>query len=60
MSAAVRRIGPVTWKISEYKSRPGYRPSAAGRKTYVRIGPEGVLISADSVSLIIMRDAEER
>ena len=50
----MRRIGPVTWKISEYSTRPGYRPSVAGRKTYVRMGPVGVWISADLVSLMII------
>ena len=47
-------MGPVTWKISEYSSRPGYRPSDAGRKRYVHIGPVNVWILTDSVSLIII------
>jgi hypothetical protein len=52
--AATRRMGPVTWKIAENSNRPGYRPSATGRKRYVRMGPEEVSISTDSVSLIII------
>jgi hypothetical protein len=47
-------MGAVTWKISENNSRPGYRPSVAGRKRYVRIGPVDVWTSTDSVSLIII------
>jgi hypothetical protein len=47
-------MGPVTWKISENSTRPGYRPSAVGRKRYVRMDPVAVWISADSVSLIII------
>src|SRR2546427_4507921 len=47
-------MGPVTWKISEYSTRPGYRPSVPGRKRYVRMGPVEVWISADSVSLMII------
>jgi hypothetical protein len=30
-SAAVRLMGPVRWKISEKRTRPGYRPRATGR-----------------------------
>jgi hypothetical protein len=52
--AAARLMGPVTWKISENKSKPGYRPSVAGRKRYARMGPVGVWISTDSLSLIII------
>jgi hypothetical protein len=52
--AATRRIGPVTWKISEYGSRPGYRPSVASRKRYVRIGPVDIWISTDSIFFIII------
>src|SRR4051794_24355509 len=51
--AAVRRMGAVTWKISEYRITAGARESAAGRNTYVRIGPVGVETSATS-SLIVM------
>jgi hypothetical protein len=47
-------MGPVTWKISENSSKPGYRPSVADRKRYVRMGPVEVSISTDSVSLIII------
>jgi hypothetical protein len=48
-----RSMRPVTWKISETSTRPGYRPSVAGRKRYVRMDPMDVWISTDSVSLII-------
>jgi hypothetical protein len=47
-------MGLVTWKISENSSRPGYLPSFAGRKRYVRMGPVDVSITTDSVSLIII------
>ena len=52
--AAAGLIGSVTWKIPENSSRPGYRPSATGRKRYVRIDPVGVGTSTDSVSLKII------
>jgi len=49
-----RSMRPVTWKISENSSKPGYRPSVAGRKRYVRMGPVDVWTSTDSLSLIII------
>src|ERR1035438_9861157 len=52
--AAVRRMGGVTWKISEKSTMPGKRPSPVGRKTCVRIGPEAVASSTDSGSRIVM------
>lgn len=53
-AAAARRMNSVTWKISENCTRTRYRPSVAGRKKHVRMGPVGVCISADSVSLMIL------
>jgi len=53
-----RSMRPVTWKISENSSRPGYRLSVAGRKRYVRMSPVEVWISTDSVSFIIIPFAD--
>ena len=45
---------PSLGKISEKRMIPGYRPSAAGRRTKVRIGPLGVSRSANSCSMIVI------